>query len=404
MFTRTLRMSPQPDWFQRGRILGWIRDAVCLGMLLGGASAGAQESQIKWQITVPAGHSTVYNTQAEAVEAIKALPPPSDLPAGWPNPFPDVDTIKGGPVVTADGKTSITYWMGLQKPLDPDWRYMNWMGGEFLATQQQAEAALIEFADQTGSPNCPQSSKIVSATPWVPSSPTVPEVSETRDYTLSVTRGDNTEESPCVAAQEIIGLVRQRYFHCPKPLAWWNTQYQACANDQYVATITTDKILECGGEVNNPYNVKTGEKIEHQTDFDLGWIIFTRSYHSGTAARSGGFGVGWTHSLDFRLSVSPGTLGLSGGSGYQVRYQKVGDAYLAADSSGDRIVASGSQWLLYRNDDVLIFDGKGRLIEQRAENGTALIYTYNPTGRLDKITHSTGRSLNFLYADDSGDA
>ncbi|MBO7942162.1 hypothetical protein JTP77_040640, partial [Streptomyces sp. S9] len=120
--------------------------------------------------------------------------------------------------------------------------------------------------------------------------------------------------------------------------------------------------LECGGERGNPCNVKTGEKIEHQTDFELGWIAFTRSYHSGVAVRSGGFGPGWTHSLDLRLSISADTLGLSGGDGYQVRYAKLGNAFFATDSSGDRVVASGSQWLLHRQGDVLVFDAQGRLI------------------------------------------
>ncbi|MGO4775267.1 DUF6531 domain-containing protein, partial [Lysobacter sp. 2RAB21] len=153
-----------------------------------------------------------------------------------------------------------------------------------------------------------------------------------------------------------------------------------------------------------PCNVKTGEKIEHQTDFDLGWIALVRSYHSSIGAFSGGFGTGWTHSLDVRLSISPNTLGLSGGAGYQTRFKKVGNAYFAADDSGDRVEPSGAQWVLYREDEVLTFDGKGRLIEQRAEDGTALAYSYDAYGRLDKVTHSTGRSLQWHYADSSGDA
>lgn len=75
----------------------------------------------------------------------------------------------------------------------------------------------------------------------------------------------------------------------------------AVLTDEAIAVISTDKILECGGHRGN---VKTGEKIENQTDFDLGWITFGRSYHSGIAVRSGGFGPGWTHSLDLRLSLS----------------------------------------------------------------------------------------------------
>ncbi|WP_362580101.1 DUF6531 domain-containing protein, partial [Streptomyces sp. NPDC048417] len=136
----------------------------------------------------------------------------------------------------------------------------------------------------------------------------------------------------------------------------------------------------------------------------LGWIAFTRSYHSGVAVRSGGFGPGWTHSLDLRLSISADTLGLSGGDGYQVRYAKLGNAFFATDSSGDRVVASGSQWLLHRQGDVLVFDAQGRLIERRNEDGTGLTCAYGEYDRLDKVTHSSGRSLQFVYAEPSGDA
>ncbi|MGO1069770.1 RHS repeat-associated core domain-containing protein [Lysobacter sp. CA199] len=398
-------MTPKPRPDRTDQIKSWMRRIFWTGLVLCSPSVSAQqqETQITWQITTPASQATIYKTQAEAAEAIKTLPPPSDLPPGVPNPFPHVDTIKGT-AVTDDGKTNITYWMGLTTPLDPEYRYSNLMGsGSFLPTLEEGEASLIQFANTRLYESCPPSSKIISATPWR-DDPSAPDMIGTRNYTLEVLKGANTEQSPCVVGQHVLPLNRYRYMQCPKPFTRWMKEYGACANDQIVAVVTTNQIIEKCDETGNPCNVKTGEKIEHQTDFDLGWIALVRSYHSSIGAFSGGFGMGWTHSLDLRLSISPNTIGLSGGAGYQTRFKKVGNGYVAADDSGDQVVGSGTQWVLYRQNDVLTFNNTGRLIEQRAENGIALAYTYDAYGRLAKVTHSTGRSLQFLYAGTSGDA
>ncbi|MGO1069545.1 RHS repeat-associated core domain-containing protein [Lysobacter sp. CA199] len=376
-------------------------------MLLCSASVTAQqqETQITWQITAPTGQATVHNTQAEAAAAIKALPRPPGLPQTAPNPYPHIDAIKGPPVVTDEGYTNITYWMGLTAPLDPDWKYDAGFGsGMDYPSEQQAVAEAEAFYNDLN-PSCPATSKATPDNAWTPPDPSTVGMMETRNYTVLHFSGDNTAQRPCVKDQEgTAEFTRMRRMQCPKPYTNWKNEYGACAGEDFVATVTTNQIIEKCDEEGNPCNVKTGEKIEHQTDFDLGWIALTRSYHSIIGSFSGGFGTGWTHSLDLRLSISPNTLGLSGGAGYQARFKKVGTAYFAANDSGERIVASGAQWVLFREDETLTFDSKGRLAEQRAEDGTTLLYTYDASGRLDKVTHSTGRSLRFLYADTSGDA
>lgn len=365
-----------------------------------------------WKIIVPTGQQETHNTYQEAAEAIKALP--ADQP-GLPSPYPFVTVIKDNQL-RADGKGTLVYWMGLKEPLDPDWGYDATLGsGVKHPTEALAVAELEAFYNELA-PACPATAKATPSNAWTPPDPQFAGMMENRTFDIAYFSGDNTEDSPCVKDMtDAMELSRTRRMQCPIPFTTWNNTYQACANEDIVATISTDKIKSCEAEgmpafaaldgmVGNPCNVKTGEKSEAQTDFDLGWIAFTRSYHSGIAVRSGGFGPGWTHSLDLRLSLSADTLGLSGGSGYQVRFTKIGNAFVAADSSGDRVVASGSQWLLYRQGEVLVFDSRGRLVERQAENGTKLTYAYGAYDRLDSVTHSTGRSLQIHYSGNSGDA
>ena len=400
MFTRTRRLRPG------------LRRTLGLGLLLFSALAGAQESQMPWKIIAPTGQTQSHNTYQEAAEAIKALP--SDQP-GMPSPYPHVTVIKDN-LLRADGKGTITYWMGLTQPLDPDWGYDATLGSGITHPSEALALAELEAFFNELNPACPATAKATPSTSWTAPDPQFAGMLENRSYDVEHFSGDGSDTSPCVKDQvTAMEMSRTRRMQCPVPYTNWSNQRGACVNEDIVATISTDKIKNCerdqaplfaefSGMKGNPCNIKTGEKSENQTDFDLGWIAFARSYHSGIAVRSGGFGPGWTHSLDLRLSITPDTLGLSGGSGYQVRFAKVGSAFVAADSSGDRIVASGSQWLLYRANEVLVFDSQGRLVEQRAEDGNTLTYAYGEYDRLDSITHSTGRSLQIHYAGNSGAA
>ncbi|MFK3651113.1 RHS repeat-associated core domain-containing protein [Lysobacter enzymogenes] len=381
------------------RIQSWLRPFALLGLLIGAAGASAQESEIAWKAASFTGQEQgPYKTQLEAEEAIKTLPSP--FPG--PSPFPYINQIRGqGP--RGDGTSAVVYWMGLLQPLDPDWSYRHVTNTTAFTTEPQMVASLKAQYDQDY-PYCPIKAVLTPAGDWAASQPANAGRIEQRTFNVEYYDGRNTAELPCVKKTAPSTATRSRRQQCPHPFVQWSNERQACVNEAFTASLITNKILECGGERDNPCNVKTGEKIEHHTDIDLSWIALTRSYHSGIAVRSGGFGPGWTHSLDLRLNISPDTLGLSGGNGYQVRYKKVGDAFIAADNSGDRVAASGTQWKLYRGGDVLVFDNKGRLIEQQYEDGTSLIYTYGDYDRLDKVTHSTGRSLQFNYASNASDA
>ncbi|MCW0368854.1 hypothetical protein NB699_003837 [Xanthomonas sacchari] len=156
--------------------------------------------------------------------------------------------------------------------------------------------------------------------------------------------------------------------------------------------------------VGNPCDVKTGEKFQTERDLDLGWITMTRYYHSGIALNTGGFGPGWTFSHSLRLTIQGDALGLVEGSGYAVPFRKMGSEYRAANASGERIVANGDQWVLYRQDAIYTFDAKGKLVSRMAEDGSGWVYGYNTRGRLQSIASLQGRSIELLYADDNDDA
>lgn len=408
MLIRTCRQRPGTATPGTHRTSALLACLLGLATVLTGGPASAQETQTTWTVSSMAGPQPgSYVVQEEAAEAIKSLPSPFPPDAQIPNPHPFIDTIKDAQIAT-DGKLSVVYWMGKKPSLDPNWKYNAAGGLGPFATEAELVAA-IQARYNADYSTCTTNTKVTFLGPWYIEQPMHTGKIEQRPYRVEYSVGLNTPHSPCEPMADENEAIRSRNQQCSNVFMQWTNEEQACTSF-ITASISPGKIQECGAdatagaEQGNPCNVKTGAKIEHQTDIDLGWIALVRSYHSSVTTQAGGFGPGWTHSLDRRLTVSGNTLSLSGGNGYQVRFAKVGNAYLAADSSGDRIVASGGQWWLYRGGDVLVFDGKGQWIEQRNENGTGLTLSYTPLGQLDTVTHTTGRSLRFVYASQAADA
>lgn len=378
-----------------------------IGVLIG-SNALAQESQKTWRISDPAGQTAVYNTQQEAVAAFVNLPVPSPIYEGA---YQYVNKIKETEI-SENGDITITYWMGKEQPLDPDWRYFSpatAMPGRL--TEQEAVSDYIAFLNQRNLA-CPPAATATPAGSWNPISglPQYAGKYELRSYSATIVIGNNTAESPCRSANYgSTNFNRQRRMQCPNPYMEWKDEHQACVNEELIAKITT-KTEECedssgsSGLVGNPCNIKTGEKYETESDVDLGWISFDRYYHSGISNTSGGFGHGWTHSHDIRLAISASSVGLIDGSGFHVRFHQEGSGYRAADNSGDRLVADAGNWMLYRPTSVMLFSPQGRLLERRHEDGSALTYTYDAYGRLEAISHSTGRALRLHYGGTSGTA
>ncbi len=118
-------------------------------------------------------------------------------------------------------------------------------------------------------------------------------------------------------------------------------------------------------------------------------------------------GTGWTHSHNLRLTVGvdsttfpPGTevkVGRIGQDGTHLAFPKRGAYYEANDGSGERVTQQGSNWLLSRAGERILFSSTGLMQRRDFEDGTSLTYAHDSRGRLLSITHSTGRRLDIQY-------
>ncbi|WP_230429126.1 RHS repeat-associated core domain-containing protein [Xanthomonas melonis] len=380
---------------------------LCLFFLSPLVSAQGKKQQFLVRDADGASYGT-YDTQAQAEAAIKAIPGPENMA----DAYQYVDTIKST-ILREDGKALITYWMGRTKAKDEEWTYGAWRASK-IPTEEQAAVVLAQEISATR-PSCPSAS-VAPAGSWTATFGPFPEYDigtegQSRQYSVQTVYDD------CSGPNDYITFMsRMRRSECPKPYASWRISDQGCTNKQIIATIEVTapqcESQPSGGQnsggnsgmVGNPCDVKTGEKFQAERDFDLGWLVLTRYYHSGIALTTGGFGPGWTFSHSLHLTVQGDALGLVEGSGYAVPFRKVGSDYRAANASGERIIANGNQWVLYRQDAIYTFDAQGKLISRTAEDGTGLVYAYNARGRLQSIASLQGRSIQLVYADDSDDA
>lgn len=368
------------------------------------ANAAAQESNQTYALFDEQNQAYgVYETQQEAEAAIKNIPGPT----GFEDAYQYANKIKGR-VISEEGDLEITYWVEKKEAINEEWEYSSWNG---VVSQQEAQAVadLIQGVNEY-LPECGNTAQASPAGEWVPTYGPLPEYDmgmeiQGKLYNVSYLIGDD-----CTPDTLQYSIQRTRRSVCPYPLASWYISEQACANKFIVARIKT-KAPQCDGDtggssgmVGNPCDVKTGEKFESEQDFDLGWINFTRYYHSGIEITSAGFGLGWSYSHQMHLAIGTSSLGLVEGSGYALPFREANGEYRAANGSGERILSSGGDWKLYRQDAVYTFDEDGRLVSRVGEDGNGLVYGYDEHGRLGTITSLQGRSIEFQYADASGDA
>ncbi len=328
-----------------------------------------------------------YTRQDAARQAIASIPGPSDIPFAYA-----FTTYVYGESVNGDLVTR-AYWMGKFDPYDPEWTYQS-VGGDY-ATEADMLQSLAEFYSAR---SCSAAS-LVPESDWQTFEEGYEGRMETRTYVVSL--GSIDIEGTCGPLTLKDTAVRSRRMQCPN-VTEWNDDHQACVNTEIFAYITGPRLdKDCEGVVGNPCDAKTGDKSQVETDFDLGWITFVRIYHSRQTERQSSLGAGWTHEHEARLYPGASYALLADGSGAQRRFDKRGDAYVAADASGDRLKSTGEGWDLYTGDHVAAFDGAGRLQRVTREDGTSLSYAYDGHGRLGTLTHSTGRQLQFHYADNS---
>ncbi len=378
----------------------WIAFNLVAALLLPVTScAFAQEVKSEWTLWEEGKKFGTYATQQQAVAAIKTLAPPTD----WLHAiYQHTDKIRSQEM-SEDGVVRLTYWSGVEPPRDPDWKYSD-PSAVLFETEAAAVAALA--ASYAWDATCGSKPVPTPVGGWVSAWEDMPWAGmlQARRYNISYLSG-----ADCTPYTTMDTVGRQRRLDCPVPYTMWSDEYNGCVNETVLVEVTT-RSLECdagGGvsaQVGNPCDARSGDKLQPENDFDLGWVSFTRHFHSGMASVTGGFGAGWSHSHSTRLLIGSGSMGLVEGSGYQVRFHKEGVAYVSANSQNDRIVANGTGWKLLRTDSAWLFDARGALTEKQWEDGTWLRYAYDSYGRLSTLTHSTGRALKLVYGGTSGEA
>lgn len=111
----------------------------------------------------------------------------------------------------------------------------------------------------------------------------------------------------------------------------------------------------------------------------------------------GGIGGNWTHNLNLRLYSA------SGGGVAAVVFPSGSilgfNGPEAIDGSGVVIKKDGSGHILFLKDGRYRFNSSGRLNRIERYAGDALDIEFDGLGRISRVVHSTGRSVEFGYAD-----
>lgn len=386
---------------------------LALAALIASPLASAQEVEKKWE-TISAFNQTL-TTERQAQQAIEN----NFSVYQFAGPF---DWQVASQLIDGD-KTTYNYRIKPAKLKITDWVYR--YDDQEYATEQAMIAALKADTPSSAA-GCPATEVVPGQWAGIPggglgAGADGSNIGESAHYvTPFYSQDPNTGACNLVNLERYVS--RTRTVQCPNTaLMAWRPELQACAMEpmqeqagQMILSYSSTPVANtCPGRVGSPCDATTGNKSQPESDFDLGWIQLVRHFNSMTSTPAGGFGPNWTHSHNLVLAMGADTsgfppsnlfkLGLIDSNGTQIAFTKIGNDYEAADGSGDRAVQQGSNWLLYRGDEVLTFDGNGRLQQRAFENGTTLSYQHDAQGRLLSITHSSGRSLLFHYEEPAGD-
>jgi len=367
----------------------WPAAAILLASLLS-PPVLAQESGHKWT------HyelETTHNTQQQALASARAQ-------SGG---YQYMTAIKKRAIT--ETKVELTYGIPTEISQVNAWDYTASVGAS--GDEPVFVAALKAYYDQKSTnASCAPNTTIVRNVAWGVLTQWSDGISA-REQTAYNVKWNRKSGGTCSLYDDTEFVVRLRT-RCSNQYVTWNSSNNTCSDDFYVARLTAPP-LYCDSctLVGDPVDFSTGDQYETENDIDLSWIRFDRYYHSVTSNAAAGFGYGWTHSHDIRLAIqgiTDPTLGLVQANGSHLPFRNLGTYYEAVDGSGDRIAASGTNWVLQRSSGSLTFNAAGQLLEQRADDGTSLTYGYDVVGRLITITHSTGRSLVIAYSGVSANA
>jgi RHS repeat-associated protein len=205
---------------------------------------------------------------------------------------------------------------------------------------------------------------------------------------------NGTPQFPCSVATVPTQIWRNRIIDCPAFTAW-DSSTHAC--ELHAIAKISGSVCPCvNDDVGNPCSAGNGNKSLQETDLDLSWISFRRSYQSLIGTSNGGFGHHWTHSFNVQLKSSGTATGIVTESGRQLPVK----SNEVIDGSGEKVVSDGTgfyKWTRANGSTRSFLGALGRLVRDDFADGRWYTYSYDTFGRLTTVTHSSGRSLSFVY-------
>jgi YD repeat-containing protein len=146
----------------------------------------------------------------------------------------------------------------------------------------------------------------------------------------------------------------------------------------------------------NPIRLSTGNKEESESDFSIGGLSLTRSYHS-QSNHDGRMGYGWTYSYGWKLTPpATGQITIRRAGGKLMTFNDDGTGIFVRQlERSDETVVSTATGFRYTHHDLstVDFDTAGNLVSLNSEDGRATTVAYDASGNPVSITGPFGRSV-----------
>ncbi|MCC8671707.1 DUF6531 domain-containing protein, partial [Xanthomonas arboricola] len=188
---------------------------------------------------------------------------------------------------------------------------------------------------------------------------------------------------------------RNRKVECAQYLGWNGS---SCIRDA-IATLYS-KPLTCSpcDLRDNPISLTTGNKVQKEVDISVAWTNFYRTYNSSFKVTGGIGRQHWTHNFNVRLVIGNGANSVLYPDGSLSVFQN-GEGI---DGSGARLRYVGGEYTLETGSERYIFNDYGRAYQIEHPDGSVISLYFDSKQRLARAMHSSGRYLDFTYADSNG--
>jgi RHS repeat-associated protein len=353
---------------------------VVLASLSSSVTAWAQASQSPQAWTATGYLNQTFPSEPSALAAIHALGGKYRL----------AEVVQYVSVSSSGHSVTYTYQARPRPPETGEWYY--WGGSSPSTVYSEAESAARILAEhQDKYPVCGfQSIEVNEDWRLFGSALGLPQT-----YTRTL-KMEATNSNQCSRIW-IATQWRQRTVNCPEHMGWNSKE---CVAESIAATSSTPiPCNECDLR-GNPVSVVSGSKVQRENDLSLGWLEIYRTLNSSFQTE-GGMGGYWTHNLNMRRygdASSRSAVAYPNGSVVSFFSRE------AINGSGATLRTDGADNLLLLEDGRYRFNSSGRLYRIERLAGDALNIEFDDRKRIARVVHSTGRSVEFGYANGSGGA